>query len=152
MNKPFHEMTASERIAARIAQNRAIDERVAQRGGTPVRSLRDVKVSFSGSEAVGFSHSDTFPAIASVITTLCGTKNDFVGHREIVAALVKDSELAYLLDQIVARDPDERPRKWWANSMMAWFSQTTTERTNPYADMFERHPRARPYRYRVRQK
>lgn len=30
MNKPFHLMTPAERTAARIAQNRAIDEKVAE--------------------------------------------------------------------------------------------------------------------------
>jgi hypothetical protein len=105
-----------------------------------------------GRDAVGFSHSDTFPAIASVITTLCGAKNEFVGHRLIVPALMNDVELGWLLDQIVARDPGGRSRKWWANSMMAWFSQTITEGKNPYVDTFERDPRARPYRYRLRQK
>lgn len=29
MNKPYHEMTPAERLADRIARNRAIDERVA---------------------------------------------------------------------------------------------------------------------------
>jgi hypothetical protein len=41
MNEPLHEMTDSERIAARIGQNRAIDARVGQRGSTPVRLLRE---------------------------------------------------------------------------------------------------------------
>ena len=31
MNKPFHLMTPAERTAARIAQNRAIDERISDR-------------------------------------------------------------------------------------------------------------------------
>jgi len=152
MSKAFRDMSNAERIAARIAKNRAIDERIALQGSAPVRSLRHVKVSFSGRDAVGFSHADTFPAIASVITTLCGAENEFVGHRQIVAAIVQDVELGWLLNQIFARDPDERPQEWWANSMMAWFSQRITEGTNPFADKFEREPGTTPYKYRLRHK
>ncbi len=32
MEKPFHLMTPAERTAARIAQNRAIEERISERG------------------------------------------------------------------------------------------------------------------------
>jgi hypothetical protein len=144
-------MTDSEKIAARIAQNRAIDQRVAQ-SNSPGRSLRSLKVSFVGNDAVGFSHSDTFPVIASVITTLCAPGNEFVGHREIVAAMLADPHLGWLLDQIFAKDPNEYPREWWANNMMAWFSQTITTGRNSYTRAFEREPGITPYRYRLRKK
>jgi len=35
MNKPFHLMTPAERTAARIAQNRAISEKIAQSKSQP---------------------------------------------------------------------------------------------------------------------
>jgi hypothetical protein len=43
MNKPFHLMTPAERTAARIAQNRAISEKIADRKiqQSPVRSSAD---------------------------------------------------------------------------------------------------------------
>jgi len=44
MNKPFHLMTPAERTAARIAQNRAISEKIAAEGKTqrpPVGSTGD---------------------------------------------------------------------------------------------------------------
>jgi hypothetical protein len=143
-------MTTAERIAARIAQNRAIDARVADRTHPPARSPRRMKLS-SQKDDVSFTHSDTFPVIASVITTLCCANNEFVGHLQIVGAMLEDNELGRSLDQIAAKDPDGRPRDWWANSMMKWFSQTFTEGTNPYGDKFERDSQTRPYRYRVRQ-
>jgi len=47
MNKPFHLMTPAERTAARIAQNRAIEEKIEEKTGTiknrkpPARSTGD---------------------------------------------------------------------------------------------------------------
>jgi len=47
MNKPFHLMTPAERTAARIAQNRAIDEKIEEKTGAiqnrkpPARSTGD---------------------------------------------------------------------------------------------------------------
>jgi len=151
MKIPFHQLTPAERIAARIAENRRIEERVAQRRTTPLKSLREVKVSFAGKEAVGFSQSDVFPIITSIITKLCGPRNNYIGHREIVDALVEDEGLGWLLNQIVERDPHRRNTKWWANSMMSWFSQRVTEKNNPYADRLERDSDSRPYQYRIKQ-
>jgi hypothetical protein len=153
-NKPYHLMTDKEKLELRIAQNRAIDDRLVQRRKPPIppfRPLRSIKVGFIGKDPVGFSHAETFPAIASVIKELCGPENQFVGHRRIVAALIADDEVGWLLDQIVARDPvPDRDKEWWANSMMSWFSQTITEQTNPFTEVFERHPTLRPYEYRLR--
>jgi len=47
MNKPFHLMTPAERTAARIAQNRAIEEKIEEKTGAiknrkpPARSTGD---------------------------------------------------------------------------------------------------------------
>jgi hypothetical protein len=47
MNKPFHLMTPAERTAARIAQNRAIEEKIEEKSGAiknrkpPARSTGD---------------------------------------------------------------------------------------------------------------
>jgi hypothetical protein len=62
-------------------------------------------------------------------------------HREIVKALTVDSELGWLLNQIVARDPRGRVKNSWANWMMSWFSRKITEQKNPYADGLERYRR-----------
>jgi hypothetical protein len=105
MEKPYHEMTARERLAARIAQNRAIDERVADRSRLPARSSRKVKVYSPEKDDVTFTHAETFPLIASVVTKLCCAKNEFVGHREIVRAMLGDPEIQRSLDLIVARNP-----------------------------------------------
>jgi hypothetical protein len=151
MSKPFQEMTDAERTADRIAKNRAIDHRIADRPKKRVRPSTRKKVLFTDKDGVGFTHADTFPAIASVIKTLCGTQIEYVGHGEIVAALLKEPELKRLLDQIQATNSNGYTREFWAHSMMKWFSQTITESNNLYADEFERHPTARPYRYRLRQ-
>jgi hypothetical protein len=141
-------MTPAEKIADRIAKNRAADDRLAQRGKTP--SLRRIKVSFAGDD-VNFTHEETFPRIAFIIDTLCGATDEFAGHREIVAAMTRDDdELGWLLGQIVARDPDKRSREEWASIMMSWFSQAFTEGRNPYTNDFERDSSTRPYRYRRR--
>jgi hypothetical protein len=65
-------------------------------------------------------------------------------------ATVEDPELGRLLDQIEATNPNDHPREFWAASMMKWFSQTVTEGENLHADLLERHPTARPYRYRLK--
>ena len=143
-------MKASERLAARIAQNRAMDERVANRSHMPARSPRprNRKTYSSENNDVRFTHAETFPVIASVITKLCSAKNEFVGHREIVQAMLNDPEIGRSLDLIIAKTPDERPREWWAHSMMKWFSQAYPANT-PYSHDFERESDTRPYRYRI---
>jgi hypothetical protein len=148
MAKRYEEMSSAEKTAHRISQNRAIEARIAERRTAAPRCLREVRVAFIGKKATGFSHSDTFPIIASVIATLCGPENSYVGHRDIVAALTTDGELGWLLDEIVAKDPRGRKKSFWTNSMMSWFSQKITERENSYADGLERHPTAHPYQYR----
>jgi hypothetical protein len=150
MNKPFHKMTDAEKTVVRITQNRVIAKNVIQRGALPAPSKGKAKVRFMGVKAVGFALPEVFPLIASVITNLCGENNHFVGHREIVYGMLQSVELRFLLDQIVAKDSEKRPRNWWANSMMSWFSQKYTTEANPYVDTFERDSEAEPYKYRVR--
>jgi hypothetical protein len=151
LKKPYHEMKASERLAARIAQNRAMDERVANRSHMPARSPQNTKIYSSENNDVRFTHAETFPVIASVLTKLCSAKNEFVGHREIVQAMLNDPEIGRSLDLIIAKTPDEHPREWWGHSMMKWFSQAFTTRSSPYSHQFERESHTRPYRYRIRQ-
>jgi hypothetical protein len=154
MEKPYHEMTPSERLADRINRNRAIDARVAENSkpAGPARSPRKVKAYSPGKEDVTFTHAETFPLIAHVVRKLCSAKNDFVGHREIVDAMLSDPEIVHSLDLIIARNPEAHPRDWWAHSMMKWFSQAFTEGTNDYCQVFEREADTRPYRYKIRQK
>jgi hypothetical protein len=140
-------MTPAEKIADRIAKNRAAEERRSQTGKLP--SLRELKVSFVRGEA-GFSRSETFPRIAFIIGMLCSEPNQFAGHREIVSAMTNDEELGPFLERIVARDPQERDSAWWANNMMSWFSQAFTVGTNRYTNDFERDSSSSPYRYRRR--
>jgi hypothetical protein len=47
-----------------------------------------------------------------VITALCGTEPEYLGHREIVAALLKDPELGRLLDQVEATYPNDHTREF----------------------------------------
>ena len=134
--KPYHLMTAAERLADRIAKNRAIDARLAERMKAPApKAFRDIKIEIGTNGNVTFEQAQVFPVIAGIISRM--GSHSFVSHHQIVNEMLKDTEISWLLDQIQGREGADR-RQWWASNMMAWFSQSITVGRNPYGDQFER--------------
>ena len=121
MKKPYHLMTAQERLRARIEQKREIEERIAS-GQLPKH------------RGSGFTHAQAFPVIWACIKKL-SVNGIHPSHREVVAAMAGDPENKHW--------PVEE-----LDNMVSWFSQTKTvdenEKTpgkrNPYGPLFEQIP------------
>lgn len=112
--------------------------------------LREARISFVGNKAVGFSHSEVFPIIASVIERHSMSSKEYMEHGSIVTALLDNPELRPLLDQLAERDPQRKTISWWASDMVAWFSKTITERRSEWDCRFEREQINECWAYRVR--
>lgn len=93
-------------------------------GGRP--AFRNRRITFRGRRPVGFTHSEAFPIIAAIIRQHSNSAEDFMSHERIVNALIEDGEMAPVLRQLAERDPQQKPASWWANNMVAWFSQVFT--------------------------
>lgn len=99
---------------------------------------------------VGFTHSDVFPIIASAIERQPGSPQAYVTHKNIVAALIEDSELRPLLNRLAEGDPQRKTISWWASTMVAWFSQAITVGRSEWDRRFERMQIDRRWAYKVR--
>jgi hypothetical protein len=128
-------MTPAERTLDRIAKNRSIDAKLAERLKAPApKSFRDIKIEIGTNGDVTFEQAQVFPVIAGIISRM---GPGFVSHRQIVNEMLRDTEISWLLDQIQGREGANN-REWWASNMMAWFSQSITVGRNPYGDQLER--------------
>lgn len=101
-------------------------------------------------KAAIFSLAEVFPVVASTIRELTRFHGKFVTHKEIVAALLKREELDVLLDHLVATDPEQKPRTWWANNFVQWFSHHFTRGTSEFQTQFERQRIGSGWSYRPR--
>jgi hypothetical protein len=63
MTKPYHEMTPAERLAARIAKNREIEQRVSERKSEPAPAARRRSASSAGQAKPGANAFDKFQEI-----------------------------------------------------------------------------------------
>jgi hypothetical protein len=92
-------------------------------------------------EDVAFSHGEVFPIIARIAASQ--NSADYMSHRDIAGALVRDPEARAILDR-EGGNVDQR-----ASNMVAWFSQQFTVGRNPWAPFFERTRRGGAYAYRA---
>jgi hypothetical protein len=121
MKKPYHLMTAQERLRARIEQNLELEERISN-GHLPKH------------RGSGFTHAQAFPVVWFWIKKLSAT-GIHPSHRQVVAAMLDDPENKdYAVEEV--------------DKMVSWFSQTKTvdekEKTpgkhNPYGPLFDQIP------------
>ena len=92
-------------------------------------------------EDVAFTHSEIFPIIARIAASQ--NSADYMSHRDIAAALVRDPEARAVLD----REGGKVNQR--ASNMVAWFSQQITAGRNPWQPFFERTRRDGAYAYRA---
>jgi hypothetical protein len=92
------QVEADASVKARIHRNL-----LAEHGEHP--TLQNRKIRFEGRRVVGFRLSEVFPVIAATIRSLSATRDDFVNHEDLVAALVGHPELKAVLTQLAQRDP-----------------------------------------------
>lgn len=153
LKKPYHKMTGDERLAERMKQNRMIENRTASDAGemqaSSVRSLLE-RVVFSGQRLTGFTLSEVFPHISRILIALSGPEKKRVSFSSTVDAMVEDEFLSRLLAKLEASSPKGNSKRWWAESMMKWFSQTYTTQKNPFIPKFDRDENAQPYLYWLR--
>jgi hypothetical protein len=80
-----------------------------------------------------FSFPEVFPIIEKILVDHSGTSADYMRHNEIVTAIMSDDEGSKVLNRL----PQEHSPFWWANNMVAWFSQFRTVSPH-YRSRFER--------------
>ena len=122
MKKPYHLMTPQERLRARIEENRALDKRLAN-GHLPKSGF------------VGYTFAQAFPVVWFWIKKLSATGVHHPSHRDVVAAILDESENNHYPFETV-------------DNMVSFFSQTKTmdenEKTpgkrNPYGPLFDQKP------------
>ena len=112
--------------------------------------LGGARVSFVGNKPVGFSQSEVFPIIASVIERHSMCSKEYMEHDNLVAALLERPELRPLLDRLAELDPEHRKISWWASNMVQWFSQAITVGRSDWDRRFERRLLNGCWAYRVR--
>jgi hypothetical protein len=101
----------------------------------------------AGSDAPTFHQADAFPIIAAIIREGAEAEEDYVGHRDIVAAFLEHPEGQEMAAAAAAEQ--ERPVKRVASNIVAWFSKRYTEEDTPYQDEFERARVRGAWAYRV---
>ena len=121
MKKPYHVMTAEERLRARIEQNHEAEERMAN-GHLPKH------------RRLGFTHAQVFPVVWFWIRKLSGA-GVHPSHRQAVAAMLDDPENKhYPVEEV--------------DNMVSWFSKTKTQdekektprKRNTYGPLFDQIP------------
>ena len=95
-----------------------------------------------------YSQEDAFPVIARLIRELSAGHDSFVAHRELVDALLRDSEGEKLIAAASAYPENEWSSHKWASNMVQWFSQKITQQASDYYKEVEREERADGYAYR----
>jgi len=91
-----------------------------------------------------FTHAEAFPIIAKAIETYNRTHTDFMNHRELVQAVIKDPQGQVILDRRL-----DKSKKWLAGCMVAWFSKMFTDGRSDYDNCFERKKIGLAWAYRV---
>jgi hypothetical protein len=92
-----------------------------------------------------FTHAEAFPIVANVIEKYSQTHPDFMVHREIVQALVREPQA-----QAIAERRLDKSANWCAGQMVAWFSKVFTDGRSEYDGRFERTKIGSYWAYRVR--
>jgi len=95
--------------------------------------------------AHGFTQSDIFPIIATIIDRLFEKSRQFVTHGAIVNALLSHPEA----EAILSYCPKNESTEWWASNMVAWFSQAITVGRSDWNNRFERKKIDGKWAYKV---
>ncbi len=93
-----------------------------------------------------FKHSDVFPVIYRLITDRTFNASAFVGHAELVDALLNSSEGKALVS--AAEAMNKLDRRGNASVMVAWFSQRFTKGSNDFGELLERKKIGATWAYR----
>ena len=122
----------------RIHRNMLLERRAPLPTRSSLSSRSDIDRGF-------FTHAEAFPIIAKAIETYYSLHADFMIHKEIVQAVMKDPQGQVILD----RRPD-KTRLWSAGVMVAWFSKVFTDGRSDWDSRFERKKIGSAWAYRVR--
>ena len=94
---------------------------------------------------------DLFPLVAQAIDTACQRTEGFASHEKIVEALLAQPEARQRLEDRASRDPKNKPVTWFADNIVAFFSQRyTVGRLGAYEGSFERRKEKSGWAYRRR--
>ena len=100
------------------------------------KSSRRSRSSSSGSSKSALSHDDVFPVVIELIRDNHGDDNGYVTHRELVEALLDESDTREQIEEAV--EQKGHTAEDWANWIVQWFSAASTAEELDARDQLER--------------
>jgi hypothetical protein len=94
-----------------------------------------------------FRHEEVFPLIVRLINMLAARSPGYIGHEQIVEAILSDHDGALVAGTAGQRANWDTDRQA-ASNMMAWFSQRITVGASAWAAYFDREKKAGTWAYR----
>ena len=96
-----------------------------------------------------FKHVNVFPLIYRLITDRTDKSSAYIGHSDLVSALLQNHEGLAMVE--VAMAQNLLGKRGTASNMVAWFSQRYTTHQSPYQELLERQQIGGAWAYRSRQ-